>query len=115
MFGGGTDNATLQPELFHGRSVAVLEDSLSTVLRIIKCFLPISLEVIQKTFTICEWFPCLIFVRIMVGVPAMPACGMGHLSVYPTRFWASSPFGERLTGKVKEPLFRRGVYHTLCS
>lgn len=59
--------------------------------------------------------PCLIFVRIMAGVPAMPACGMSHLSVYPTRFWASLPFGERLTGKVKEPLFRRGVYHTLCS
>lgn len=89
--------------------------SFSTVLRIINCFLPISLEVIQKTFTICEWFPCLIFVRIMVGVPAMPACGMGHLSVYPTRFWASLPLDERLPGKVKESLFRRGVYHTLCS
>jgi len=50
VFGGGTDNATLQPERFYGRSVAVLEDSLSTVFRIIKCFLPISLEVIQKTF-----------------------------------------------------------------
>ena len=89
--------------------------SFSTVFRIIKCFLPISLEVIQKTFIICECFPFLIFVRIMVGVPAMPACGMGHLSVYPTRFWASLPLDERLPGKVKESLFRRGVYHTLCS
>ena len=43
VFGGGADNATLQPERFYGRSVAVLEDSFSTVLRIIKCFLPISL------------------------------------------------------------------------
>ena len=43
VFGGGTGNATLQPELFHGRSIAVLEDSLSTVFRIIKCFLPIPL------------------------------------------------------------------------
>ena len=50
VFGGGIDNATLQPERFYGRSVAVLEDSFSIVLRIIKCFLPISLGVIQKTF-----------------------------------------------------------------
>lgn len=96
-------------------SMSPVSRSFSTVFRIIKCFLPISLEVIQKTFTICEWFPCLIFVRIMAGVPAMPACGMGHLSVYPTRFWASLPLDERLPGKVKESLFRRGVYHTLCS
>ena len=56
VFGGGADNATLQPERFYGRSVAVLEDSFSTVLRIIKCFLPISLEVIQKTFIFANGF-----------------------------------------------------------